>query len=49
MGKQSYLSIPKDKHDWTLGGKKPNCLFLDPRYIGNAAGTLPCSRNSWHF
>ncbi len=33
MGKQTYLSIPKDKHDWTLGVKKPNYLFLDPRHI----------------
>jgi len=46
MGKQSYLSIPKDKHDWTLVGKKPNCLFLDPRYIGKQ---LSNSRGELHW
>jgi hypothetical protein len=46
MGKQSYLSIPKDNLDWTLGVKKPNCLFLDPRYIGKQ---LSNSRGELHW
>ncbi len=31
MGKQSYLSIPKEKHDWTLGGEETKLFISRPK------------------
>jgi hypothetical protein len=45
-GKTKLSINSKRKHHWTLGGKKPNCLFLDPRYIGKQ---LSNSRGEIHW